>query len=92
MTSIVQAAPTWRGNAEETCSSSRQHHHATDADGVTHIPSASIGKPFLGPGTRVTHQGMSVLGECGASVVWAGEHGVRFHAGGRALTRSSRLA
>ena len=34
---------------------------------------------------------MSVLGECGAAVVWVGEHGVRFYAGGRALTRSSGL-
>ncbi|MCI0385094.1 type I-E CRISPR-associated endonuclease Cas1e [Streptomyces sp. CNQ085] len=64
---------------------------ATDADGVTHIPSATIGTLLLGPGTRVTHQAMSVLGECGAGVVWVGEHGVRFYAGGRALTRSSGL-
>ncbi|MEC4019751.1 type I-E CRISPR-associated endonuclease Cas1e [Streptomyces sp. H27-D2] len=65
---------------------------ATDADGVTHIPSATIGTLLLGPGTRVTHQAMSVLGECGAGVVWVGEHGVRFYAGGRALTRSSGMA
>ncbi|MFE2373221.1 type I-E CRISPR-associated endonuclease Cas1e [Streptomyces sp. NPDC059398] len=65
---------------------------ATDANGVTHIPSATIGTLLLGPGTRVTHQAMSVLGECGASVAWVGEHGVRFYAGGRALTRSSALA
>lgn len=64
---------------------------ATDADGVTHIPSATIGTLLLGPGTRVTHQAMGVLGECGAGVAWVGEHGVRFYAGGRALTRSSAL-
>ncbi|UGY93716.1 type I-E CRISPR-associated endonuclease Cas1e [Streptomyces gobiensis] len=64
---------------------------AEDADGTTHIPSATIGTLLLGPGTRVTHQAMSVLGECGAGVVWVGEHGVRFYAGGRALTRSSAL-
>ncbi|MFI1956020.1 type I-E CRISPR-associated endonuclease Cas1e [Streptomyces xinghaiensis] len=64
---------------------------ATDADGVTHIPSATIGTLLLGPGTRVTHQAMAVLGECGAGVVWVGEQGVRFYAGGRALTRSSGL-
>ncbi|MCK7627622.1 type I-E CRISPR-associated endonuclease Cas1e [Streptomyces sp. RS10V-4] len=64
---------------------------ATDADGIMHIPSATIGTLLLGPGTRVTHQAMSVLGECGAGVVWVGEQGVRFYAGGRALTRSSRL-
>ncbi|MFI2212395.1 type I-E CRISPR-associated endonuclease Cas1e [Streptomyces sp. NPDC020141] len=65
---------------------------ATDADGVRHIPSATIGTLLLGPGTRVTHQAMLVLGECGAAVVWVGEHGVRFYAGGRALNRSSGLA
>ncbi|MGO4419882.1 type I-E CRISPR-associated endonuclease Cas1e, partial [Streptomyces sp. MCAF7] len=58
---------------------------------VTHIPSATIGTLLLGPGTRVTHQAMTVLGESGAGVVWVGEHGVRFYAGGRALTRSSSL-
>lgn len=65
---------------------------ASDADGVKHIPAATIGTLLLGPGTRVTHQAMSVLGECGAGVVWVGEQGVRFYAGGRALTRSSGLA
>ncbi|MFD9511270.1 type I-E CRISPR-associated endonuclease Cas1e [Streptomyces mirabilis] len=65
---------------------------AEDADGTTHIPSATIGTLLLGPGTRITHQAMSVLGETGAAVAWVGEHGVRYYAGGRALTRSSALA
>ncbi|MCQ4212595.1 type I-E CRISPR-associated endonuclease Cas1e [Streptomyces longispororuber] len=65
---------------------------AEDADGTTHIPSATIGTLLLGPGTRITHQAMSVLGECGAAVCWVGEHGVRYYASGRALTRSSALA
>jgi len=64
---------------------------AEDGEGVRHIPGATIGTLLLGPGTRVTHQAMSVLGECGASVVWVGEQGVRFYAAGRGLTRSSRL-
>ncbi|MFJ1596240.1 type I-E CRISPR-associated endonuclease Cas1e [Streptomyces sp. NPDC088261] len=64
---------------------------AEDADGTTHIPSATIGTLLLGPGTRITHQAMSVLGETGAGVAWVGEHGVRYYAGGRALTRSSAL-
>ncbi|MEU3215399.1 type I-E CRISPR-associated endonuclease Cas1e [Streptomyces sp. NPDC006971] len=64
---------------------------AEDADGVTHLPSATIGTLLLGPGTRVTHQAMALLGESGAGVVWVGEHGVRYYAGGRALTRSSGL-
>lgn len=65
---------------------------AEDADGTTHIPSATIGTLLLGPGTRITHQAMSVLGETGAAVCWVGEHGVRYYAAGRALTRSSALA
>ncbi|MFD0343786.1 type I-E CRISPR-associated endonuclease Cas1e [Streptomyces sp. NPDC127117] len=64
---------------------------AEDVDGITHIPSATIGTLLLGPGTRVTHQAMALLGESGAGVAWVGEHGVRYYAGGRALTRSSGL-
>ncbi|MFJ6211856.1 type I-E CRISPR-associated endonuclease Cas1e [Streptomyces sp. NPDC092296] len=64
---------------------------AEDAEGTTHIPSATIGTLLLGPGTRITHQAMSVLGECGAGVVWVGEYGVRYYAGGRSLSRSSAL-
>lgn len=65
---------------------------AQDAEGTTHIPSATIGTLLLGPGTRVTHQAMSVLGETGAAVCWVGERGVRYYASGRALSRSSALA
>ncbi|MFI6411744.1 type I-E CRISPR-associated endonuclease Cas1e [Streptomyces sp. NPDC050585] len=64
---------------------------AQDAEGTTHIPSATIGTLLLGPGTRITHQAMSVLGETGAAVCWVGERGVRYYASGRALTRSSSL-
>jgi hypothetical protein len=64
---------------------------AEDAGGVTHIPAATIGTLLLGPGTRVTHQAMSLLGESGAGVVWVGEQGVRFYSGGRSLSRSSAL-
>lgn len=64
---------------------------AEDADGTTHIPSATIGTLLLGPGTRITHQAMAVLAESGAAVAWVGEHGVRYYAGGRALNRSSAL-
>ena len=64
---------------------------AEDAEGITHIPAATIGTLLLGPGTRVTHQAMSLLGESGAGVVWVGEQGVRFYSGGRSLNRSSAL-
>ncbi|MFF4323803.1 type I-E CRISPR-associated endonuclease Cas1e [Streptomyces sp. NPDC001568] len=64
---------------------------AEDAEGTTHIPSATIGTLLLGPGTRVTHQAMSVLADSGAAVAWVGEQGVRYYASGRALNRSSAL-
>lgn len=64
---------------------------ATVQDGVVHIPSASLGCLLLGPGTRVTHAAMSLLGDSGASVVWVGENGVRYYASGRSLARSTRL-
>ncbi|MFF0725607.1 type I-E CRISPR-associated endonuclease Cas1e [Streptomyces sp. NPDC004134] len=64
---------------------------ATDTEGTTHIPSATIGTLLLGPGTRITHQAMALLGDTGAGAVWIGEHGVRYYAAGRALTRSSAL-
>lgn len=64
---------------------------ADDGEGTTHIPSATIGTLLLGPGTRITHQAMTVLGESGAGVVWVGEQGIRYYAGGRAMTRSAAL-
>ena len=64
---------------------------ATDQNGVLHIPSAALGCLLLGPGTRVTHAAMSLLGDSGASVVWVGENGVRYYAAGRSLARSTRL-
>ncbi|MFE1775530.1 type I-E CRISPR-associated endonuclease Cas1e [Streptomyces sp. NPDC059008] len=78
----------------ERCTVHREANALTaeDSDGITHIPSATIGTLLLGPGTRVTHQAMNVLGESGAAVVWVGENGVRYYASGRALTRSSALA
>ncbi|MFJ4585645.1 type I-E CRISPR-associated endonuclease Cas1e [Streptomyces echinatus] len=78
----------------ERCTIHRDANAITveDAEGTTHIPSATIGTLLLGPGTRITHQAISVLGETGAGVVWVGEHGVRYYAAGRALSRSAALA
>lgn len=63
----------------------------TDDTGTIHIPAASLSVLMLGPGTRITHQGMTVIGENGATVIWVGENGVRMYAFGKPLTRSSRL-
>ncbi|MCG7427937.1 type I-E CRISPR-associated endonuclease Cas1e [Helcobacillus sp. ACRRO] len=64
----------------------------TDQRGVVHVPAASLAALLLGPGTRTTFGAMSLLGDCGVSVVWVGERGVRYYAHGRSLSASSRLA
>ncbi|ROO52788.1 CRISPR-associated Cas1 family protein [Micromonospora sp. Llam0] len=64
---------------------------ATDAQGVVHIPAATLGVLMLGPGTSITQQAMMLLADNGATAVWVGEHGVRYYAHGRPLARSSRL-
>ncbi|WP_367404433.1 type I-E CRISPR-associated endonuclease Cas1e [Kocuria marina] len=64
---------------------------ATDDSGTLHIPAAMIGALLLGPGTRITHAAMTLVGACAATVVWVGEGGVRCYAAGRPLARSSRL-
>lgn len=63
---------------------------ATDENGVIHIPAAAVSVLLLGPGTDVSHRAMELIGSSGISVAWVGEHGVRYYAGGCALTHSSR--
>ena len=63
----------------------------TDERGVIHVPAAAITVLLLGPGTRVTHRAMELMGDTGVSAVWVGEHGVRFYAQGRPLTTHTRL-
>lgn len=55
------------------------------------VPAALIAVLLLGPGTRVTHAAMNLLGDSGTSVCWVGEHGVRMYAGGLGPSRGSRL-
>ncbi len=62
-----------------------------DARGTAAVPAAGISVLLLGPGTNVTHRAMELIGDTGVSVVWVGEHGVRYYAGGRPLTHRSRL-
>lgn len=63
----------------------------TDETGIVHIPAAAISVLLLGPGTRVTHRAMELMGDTGVGVVWVGEHGVRYYAHGRPLTSRSNL-
>lgn len=63
----------------------------TDARGTVHIPAAALGVLLLGPGTNISHRAMELIGDAGTSVVWVGEHGVRYYAHGHPLTHSARL-
>lgn len=64
---------------------------ATDDEGTVHLPAASLGCLLLGPGTRITHAAVSLLGDCGVSIIWTGEYGVRYYAHGSAVARNARL-
>lgn len=77
----------------EHCKINRQDSAITvlEPDGVTHIPSGAISVLLLGPGTEISHRAVELIGDSGISVCWIGEHGVRYYAGGRPLTHSSRL-
>lgn len=55
------------------------------------VPAALVAVLLLGPGTRVTHAAMNLLGDSGTAVCWVGEHGVRMYAGGLGPSRGSRL-
>lgn len=77
----------------ERCQLSRQDSAITvlDEEGIIHIPAAAISVLLLGPGTTVTHRAMELIGDAGVSVIWVGEHGVRYYAGGRPLTHRAGL-
>lgn len=77
----------------ERCKINRDNSSITvkDSNGVTHIPAATISVLLLGPGTDVTHRAMELIGDAGVTVIWVGEHGVRFYAYGRALTNHATL-
>lgn len=77
----------------EHCQINRQDGAITiiDGKGVTHVPAASISVLLLGPGTKITHRAMELIGDTGVSTVWVGEQGVRCYASGRPLTHKSAL-
>ena len=62
-----------------------------DERGTAAVPAAAVSVLLLGPGTNVTHRAMELIGDTGVSVVWVGEHGVRYYASGRPLTHHARL-
>ncbi len=60
-----------------------------DAAGKIPVPCATLAVLMLGPGTSITHAAIRVLAETGCSVLWTGEHGIRFYAQGLGENRSS---
>ena len=77
----------------EHCRISREDGAVTvrDSEGTVYIPAAAITVLLLGPGTEITHRAMELIGDTGISVIWIGEHGVRYYAHGRALNSHTRL-
>ena len=77
----------------EHCKVSRENGAvtATVLDGTVYIPAAAITVLLLGPGTDVSHRAMELIGDMGISVIWVGEHGVRYYAHGRALNSHSTM-
>jgi CRISPR-associated protein Cas1 len=55
------------------------------------VPAAFVAVLLLGPGTRITHGAMNLLGDSGTAVCWVGQHGVRFYASGLGPSRGSGL-
>jgi CRISPR-associated protein Cas1 len=77
----------------EHCQLNRQDGAITvlDEKGIVYIPAAEISVLLLGPGTSITHRAMELIGDAGVSVIWVGEHGVRYYAHGRALSTRTGL-
>ena len=53
------------------------------------VPVANLCVLLLGPGTSVTHRAVVTAGKSGCSLLWVGEQGVRFYAGGPGETRKA---
>lgn len=77
----------------ERCVLNRQDSAITVTDdrGCVLVPAAAISVLMLGPGTNVTHRAMELIGDAGVTVLWVGEQGVRYYAGGRPLTHRAKM-
>lgn len=60
-------------------------------DRTVRVPAALVAVVLLGPGTRITHGAINLLGDSGTAICWVGEHGVRLYASGLGVSRGSRL-
>ncbi|MDR2167617.1 MAG: type I-E CRISPR-associated endonuclease Cas1e [Clostridiales bacterium] len=77
----------------ERCVINRADNAVTIADmrGVVHVPAATLSVLLLGPGTKITHRAVELVGDMGITIIWVGEYGVRYYAHGRPLTHSSKM-
>lgn len=77
----------------ERCKINREEGAITvkDSQGTAYIPAAMISVILLGPGTDISHRAIELIGDAGVTVIWVGEHGVRFYACGKALSNHSTL-
>lgn len=77
----------------ERCKLSREDSAIVvrDEKGSILIPAAAFTVLLLGPGTDVTHRAVELIGDTGVCMIWVGEKGVRYYAGGRPLTHRASL-
>ncbi len=77
----------------ERCQLNREEGAITirDEKGTVHVPAAGISVLLLGPGTTITHRAMELIGDTGVTVIWVGEHSVRYYASGRSLNRQAAM-
>lgn len=77
----------------ERCKINREDSAITihDEKGVVHVPAAAISVLMLGPGTNISHRAVELIGDTGVTMIWVGEHGVRYYASGRPLTAQASL-
>ena len=59
--------------------------------GSINIPAGMLCVLMLGPGTTVTHKMVQTAVEAGMCIIWCGEHGVRYYAGGSPLSGDTKL-
>ncbi len=59
--------------------------------GTIDVPAGMLCVLMLGPGTTVTHRMVQTASEAGMCIIWCGERGVRFYAGGTPLSGDTKL-
>ena len=55
------------------------------------VPAALVAVLLLGPGTRITHGAVNLLGDSGTAICWVGQQGVRLYASGQGPARGAGL-